>query len=71
MKQPLLTALNDSGTEPAAGTPSIRLPPSLDAALTTYATWSPKAAASLKVGAQTWGTVRHEDLDAFLTLING
>lgn len=26
---------------------------------------------ALKVGAQTWGTVRHEDLDAFLNTVNG
>ena len=25
---------------------------------------------ALKVGAQTWGTVRHEDLDAFLVSVN-
>ena len=68
----LQTALSDSGTEPAARYNLEQVASILGCDLdhVRYLVTRRKLPA-LKVGAQTWGTVRHEDLDTFLAKVNG
>ena len=67
----LETALKDSGTDPAARYTLEQVASILGCDLdhVRYLVTRRKLPA-LKVGAQTWGTVRHEDLDAFLVSVN-
>jgi excisionase family DNA binding protein len=68
----LKTALLDSGNDPAARYTLEQVASILGCDLDhiRYLVTRRKLPA-LKVGAQTWGTVRHEDLNAFLDSVNG
>jgi len=67
----LQTALSDSGIESAARYTLEQVASILgcDLCHVRYLVTRRKLPA-LKVGAQTWGTVRHEDLDTFLASVN-
>jgi excisionase family DNA binding protein len=67
----LETALTDSGIVPAARYTLEEVATILGCDLdhVRYLVTRRKLPA-LKVGAQTWGTVRHEDLDTFLSSVN-
>jgi hypothetical protein len=68
----LQTALKDSGIDPAARYTLEQVAAILgcDGEHVRYLVVRKKLPA-LKVGVQTWGTVRHEDLGAFLAAVNG
>ncbi|MDR3572295.1 MAG: hypothetical protein P4L50_00400 [Anaerolineaceae bacterium] len=68
----LQTALRDSGIEPAARYTLEQVGTILgcDIVHVRYLLTRKKLPV-LKVGAQTWGTVRHEDLAIFLATVNG
>lgn len=68
----LQTAIQDSGIEPAArytlDQVAVILGCDLDHVLYLV---TRKKLPALKVGKQTWGPIRHDDLDAFLAAVNG
>ena len=72
MKPLLQTALHDSGVEPAARYTVDQVAAILGCDLdhVRYLLTRKKLPA-IKIGVQTWGTVRHDDLDAFLEAMNG